>query len=77
MRVSGKEHTDMRPIDQVFGCEDWQTGEDVERRVDGVVCIVDTENGRVGREAGDDGVHDRYEESRDTKIMSRCSNWVQ
>jgi hypothetical protein len=57
----------MRPINQVLRREDRQTGKDVKGRVHGVVGVVDADDGRVGREAGDDGIHDWAKES-----MSQC-----
>jgi len=48
----------MRPTDKILRRKDWQTRKDVKGRVDSVVRIIDADDGGIGREARDDGVHD-------------------
>jgi len=61
----------MSPVYQVLRRKDWQTREDVERRVHGIICVVDADDGRIGREAGDDGVHDRASRLAGTRAIHR------
>ena len=73
--MPGDKHTNMRPINQILRREDWQTGKDVKGRVHGVVSITDAEDGGIGREAGDNGIH--VENCcRWPGRMSRCIHWL-